>query len=322
MRTRRIVLLRPLGLGDFLTGLPTYRAVARAFPDHRTILAAPAELAALLDFGCGIDELHPTQPLEPLHADLHDADIAVDLHGRGPESHRILLAARPRRLVAFRNAAIPESAGGAQWIATEHEVVRWCRMLSHAGIPADPRDLDLDLRRHRMPSAMRGATMLHPGAASEARRWPASRWAAVARAEHTAGRRVIITGSRAERPRAREIADRSGLAPQSVLAGRTNLRELAALVARAGVVVCGDTGVGHLATALRVPSVLLFGPMSPALWGPPPERAYHRVLWHGSSGDPHGASVDPGLLEISVSEVLDALRALRDGRNAALEEPA
>lgn len=318
MRAGRVVILRPLGLGDFLTGVPAYRALARAFPEHRIILAAPPVLAPLLDVHCGIDELHPTQPLAPLDSALHGAEVAVDLHGRGPESHRILLAARPQRLVAFRNAAVPRSAAGAEWIDDEHEVARWCRMLSHAGIAADPRELDLFVPGGRGATAAGGVTILHPGAASEARRWPMLRWAAVARAEQNAGRTVLITGSQAERARAAEIAIRAGLSPGQVLAGRTNLRQLAALVNSAGHVVCGDTGVAHLATALRTPSVLLFGPMSPAQWGPPPERTQHLVLWSGRRGDPHGSSIDPGLLDISVSDVLEALRRLRERLDIAV----
>jgi ADP-heptose:LPS heptosyltransferase len=303
-------MLRPLGLGDFLTGVPAYRAVARAFPGHRIVLAAPAVFASLADLAGGIDEVHPTLPLRPLPAALQGADVAIDLHGRGPQSQRILLAARPRRLIAFRNDDVPETSDGAQWIAAEHEVRRWCRMLAHAGIPADPRDLDL----HRPPEAAPARdpllTIVHPSAASEARRWPVDRWADVARAERLAGRIVSITGTAAERERAMAIADRAGLAPDRVLAGQTNLRQLTALVATAGRVVCGDTGVAHLATALRIPSVLLFGPVAPALWGPPPERSEHRVLWAGRSGDPHGSRVDAGLLKITVADVRAALDAL------------
>ena len=92
-------------------------------------------------------------------------------------------------------------------------------------------------------------------------------------------------------------------------AGRTNLRELAALVAAAGRVVCGDTGVAHLATAYRRPSVVLFGPTSPSAWGPP-ARPYHRVLWNGTTGDPHADRVDPGLLAIDPARVIAALDAL------------
>jgi ADP-heptose:LPS heptosyltransferase len=311
MRAARFVLvLRPLGVGDFLTGIPAYRAIARAFPRHRVVLAAPRALAPLLDLAGGVTELYDTRPLEPLDRALHGADVAVDLHGRGPASHRILLAARPRPLVAFRNEQVPQSAAGATWPAHEHEVVRWCRMLSHAGISADPGDLDLRAVPGLLPAPRPSLTVIHPSAASEARRWPIARWAAVARAERQAGRTVIVTGSVDERARAAEIVERAGLPSTSDAAGRTNLRELAALVGSAGRVVCGDTGVAHLATALRKPSVLLFGPMSPALWGPPPTRPYHRVLWSGRSGDPHGSAVDPGLLDISVADVLAALAAL------------
>jgi ADP-heptose:LPS heptosyltransferase len=305
-----VVMLRPLGLGDFLTGVPAYRAIARAFPGHRIVLAAPRVFEPILDLVGGIDELHPTQPLQPLDAALHGADVAIDLHGRGSESQRILLAARPRRLIAFAHDDVAQTTGGATWISAEHEVARWCRMLTHAGIPADPRDLDL--RASAGPFTPRRAqrTIIHPSAASEARRWPIARWAAIARAESVAGRIVTITGGPADVRRARQIAERAGLPRSQVVAGRTNLRELAALVAAAGRVVCGDTGVAHLATALRTPSVVLFGPMSPALWGPPPERAYHRVLWAGRSGDPHGSRVDRGLLAITVADVLDALHEL------------
>jgi ADP-heptose:LPS heptosyltransferase len=94
-----------------------------------------------------------------------------------------------------------------------------------------------------------------------------------------------------------------------VYAGRTNVLELAALVAAAARVVCGDTGVAHLATAYRRPSVVLFGPTPPSVWGPPP-RPYHRVLWSGIPGDPHAKRVDPGLEAISAEHVISALGQL------------
>jgi ADP-heptose:LPS heptosyltransferase len=74
-------------------------------------------------------------------------------------------------------------------------------------------------------------------------------------------------------------------------------------------VVCGDTGIAHLATAFGTPSVVLFGPVSPALWGPP-ARPWHRVLWAGGVGDPHARDPDPGLLSIDVGAVLEALNHL------------
>ena len=304
----RLVALRALGLGDLLTAIPALRALARGFPEHERLLAAPAPLGPLVPDG--LARLVPAGELEPLPTELHGADVAVNLHGRGPESHRVLLAARPARLVAFDHPEVPETRGSPAWRAGEHEVERWCRLLREQGIPADPRELDIAPPPGAVPEGAEDATLIHPGAASGARRWPAERFAAVARVECPAGREVVVTGGPGEVGLAREVAARAALAKRRVLAGRTDLAELARAVAAAGRVVCGDTGVAHLATALGTPSVVLFGPVSPAEWGPPADRPRHRALWTGGRGDPHGSRPDPGLLAISVEDVLDALAEL------------
>ncbi len=306
----RIVVLRPLGLGDFLTAVPAYRAIARAFPEAHRILAAPAELCALVPLvGDVFAECVATAPLQPLAPEACGADVGIDLHGRGPASQRVLLASGARRLISFHNSAVTETAGSATWFAGEHEVARWCRMLTHAGIPCDPRDLAL-ARPYVTPRV--ASTIVHPGAASAARRWPVERWSRVARALDAAGCNVTITGSAAERPLAEAVADGAGIARANVVAGTTDLTQLAASVACARLVISGDTGIAHLATAYETPSVVLFGPVPPAEWGPPPS-ARHRALWRGRRGDPHGARLDPGLAALSVEDVLAAARELLAG---------
>ena len=308
--TPRLVVLRALGLGDFLTAVPALRALAAAFPDHHRVLLAPAwlePLAALLDGA--VDEIADTEGRaavpDALPPAAHGADIAVNLHGRGPQSHAALRAARPGRLVAFACPAAGHEDGPA-WRDGEHEVARWCRLLTESGIAADPAALDLaappGTERH-------GATVLHPGAAAPARRWPTDRWAAVARAERAAGRPVLLSAGPGEETEALAVAATAGLPADSVRAGG-DLTDLARLVAGAGRVACADTGVAHLATALRVPSVVLFGPTPPAEWGPPADRGHHRVLWAGRRGDPNGPAPDPGLLEIDPAAVTAELAAL------------
>jgi ADP-heptose:LPS heptosyltransferase len=77
-------------------------------------------------------------------------------------------------------------------------------------------------------------------------------------------------------------------------------------------VVCGDTGVAHLASAYGTPSIVLFGPVSPARWGPPADGP-HRVIWHGDDhGDPWGKCIDPSLDRITIQEVLAEIGALRE----------
>jgi ADP-heptose:LPS heptosyltransferase len=300
-----LVALRALGLGDLLTAVPALRALARAFPHHRRLLGAPAALAPLARLTGAVDGVTDMASLGPLALD-GSLDIAVNLHGRGPESHRVLLAGRPGRLIAFAHPDVAESAGGPAWRVREHEVTRWCRLLDEAGIPADPRELDLVRPAVRVEAWTHGATLIHSGAGAPARCWPAARWVRVARAEADAGRRVLVTAGAGEATLALRIAREAGLGDDAVRAG-VPILVLAALVAAAGRVVVGDTGVAHLATALGTPSVVLFGPSSPADWGPPPERRQHHVLWAGRLGDPHGARPDAGLLAITVDDVLAAL---------------
>jgi ADP-heptose:LPS heptosyltransferase len=312
-----LTVLRALGLGDLLTAVPALRGIARAFPAERRLLAAPSWLEPLLPLirEGGEPCMHGLVEVAGLEADPERlprrAEVAVNLHGRGPESHRLLLATEPRRLIAFRNEAVAATRGLPEWDPGEHEVRRWCRLLERSGIAADPAELDLERPEIELPAWAVGATLLHPGAASASRRWPPGRWAAIARHERERGREVLVTGSRREVGLARWIAAEAGLDPRREIAGRTDVRTLAAFVAAADVLVCGDTGVAHLATALATPSVLLFGPTSPRHWGPPEARGIHRVLWEGRRGDPHGGEVDPGLLEIAAGEVLASLEELR-----------
>lgn len=304
-----LLVLRALGLGDLLTAVPAVRALADAFPGHRRVLAAPAPLSPLVQLTGTAFEVLDAEPLAPLPPTVEEPDVAVNLHGRGPWSHRALLRLAPRRLVAFANHDVPWEGPG--WTAEEHDVTRWCRMLSESGIPADPSRLELDRPAVVVQEWTTGVTIVHPGAASPARRWPPERWAEVARSEDELGRTVAVTGTSGERELARAVARRAGLPDGAVLAGRTGLLGLAALVAAAGLVVSGDTGIGHLATAFGTPSVVLFGPTSPAHWGPPPDRRQHVPLWAGVTGDPHGATVDEGLMAIRIEDVLAAIERAR-----------
>jgi ADP-heptose:LPS heptosyltransferase len=290
----RLVVLRALGLGDLLTAVPALRGLARAFPAHERVLLAPAALAPLTGLmGDAVYAVRHVDGVRALPATLPraagGADVAVNLHGRGPQSTALLCATRPRALVAFGEQAA--------WREDEHETARWCRLLTAAGIAANPRELDLEPPREPTPHP--GATVIHPGASTAARRWPAPRWAAVAR---EAPGPVVVTAGPGEAALARTVARDAGA---TIFAG--DLRAMAALVAGAARVLCADTGVAHLATALGTPSVVLFGPSTPAHWGPPPERTRHRVLWAGRRGDPNGARPDPGLLALQPRDVLEAI---------------
>ncbi|WP_338018173.1 glycosyltransferase family 9 protein [Streptomyces taklimakanensis] len=305
-RPPRLLVLRALGLGDLLAGVPALRALRREFPRYEIVLAAPPELAVPAESSGAVDTLLPAAAPGRAVPEITNwqgppPQVAVDLHGKGPESMRALRAPAPDRLLAF---AAPD---GPEWYAEEHERDRWCRFLEWYGIPADPSDLRLP--PPAAPSPAPGAVVLHPGAGSPARCWPVERYAEVAVELRRAGRHVVATGGPREYELLARLAKLARL-PDSDVYGAPPMERLAALVAGASAVVSGDTGPAHLAVAYGSPSVTLFGPVSPELWGPPPSER-HQVLWHpGPPGDPHGRRPDPRLMRVRPEEVLAALSRL------------
>jgi ADP-heptose:LPS heptosyltransferase len=299
-----LLVLRALKLGDLLVAVPALRALRRAFPDHRLLYAAQGWLAEALDLVGGY-ELLPTHGLDvPLPIEAGRVDVAVNLHGSGPESDNRLAAAAPRTILGHRTPSRP----GPVWIEDIHERERWTRLVQWHGIEADP--ADYRLLQPAVPSPCPGATVLHVGAAYGSRLWPVERFAEVARKLAADGHRIVFTGSSAERSRALDVARLSGLGENHVLAGTLGLSEFVAAIAAAGLVVSADTGAAHLASAYSRPSVVLFGPAPAEVWGPPPGP--HVVLTDAQArrGDTFAATPDPALLAVSAEDVLGAVRGL------------
>lgn len=293
------LVLRALGLGDLVTGLPALRLLRTALPHYRVVLATPRCWAPLVARSDPAIELLDAAELQPLVAPPPSPELAIDLHGNGPASRQILEACTPQRLLAYAD-------GEVRWRRAEHEVARWCRLLRE-GLPAPGvHDPPLAGILGPPPSAPLpgGHTVVHCGAAAASRRWPAERFAAVARELADDGHDVIITGG----PGEGELAAAVAAAARRPVYTQLSLTELLNVLGTARLLVSGDTGVAHLAAAYAVPTVTLFGPVSPRRWGPPPHRR-HQVLWHGDdTGDPHGRDVDPALLAIAVDEVIAAAR--------------
>ncbi|MFI8806042.1 glycosyltransferase family 9 protein [Micromonospora chalcea] len=306
-----ILVLRALGVGDLVTAVPALRGLRAGLPGRELVLAAPDWLAPLAELTGAVDRVLPTTGPDRIAWTGPPPEVAVNLHGRGPQSHRALAAVRPGRLLAHRNPDAGHPDGPA-WDDDEHEVRRWCRLLHAYGLPADPGDLAL--RRPAAGGVPAGLTLLHPGSKIPAKRWPPRRFAGLARELTARGHRVAVTGSAGERALAERVARDGGLPPEAVLAGRTGLAELAALVAGARLVVSGDTGVAHLATGYGTASVVLFGPVPAAHWGPPADRPRHRALGaiepthvNPDSTGSRGVGSHPTLNAIGIDEVVAAV---------------
>jgi len=138
---------------------------------------------------------------------------------------------------------------------------------------------------------------LHPGARDIAKRWPARHFARIGEALHDIGYRVVLTGSGAERNLTTAIA-RAMRNPSINCAAPVSVGAIAALLNHARLIVTNDTGVSHIAAALRLPSVVIFSATDPDRWAPL-DGTLHRIVR------------DPGRTD--VNGVLRAVQQLLEG---------
>ncbi len=309
---QHIVVLRALrGLGDFLCAVPAWRALRGAFPSAHITLIGLSEIRSLLGRFPGLfDEWlefpgFPGIPERP--AAVHDLpgfltavqarhfDLALQMHGSGGISNlfTMLLGASTTAGFYVPGQYCPDPRTFLAYPAHEPEIRRYLRLLQYLGLPAQADDLAFvtyPADHGALAEALAGQTLqagryicIHPGAHEAARRWAPELFAQVADSLAGQGWQVVLTGSAAEQPLTAAVAGHMR-APVLDLAGRTGLGALAALLQGARLLICNDTGVSHLAAALRTPSVVIFLASDQARWAPL-DRTRHRVVaWPAAPG--------------------------------------
>jgi heptosyltransferase I len=353
---KKILIVRLSAMGDVIHTLPAVHALREAFPQAHIgwlieerwaeLLSAPgsprrgarSELRPLVDevhsvrlkeWGKSPFSLSTWQRTATVWNDVRGAryDAAVDLQG----AMRSAVLARLSGARVVYGAAEPREAPASLWY-TRQIVARGRHVIEQnlsvgAGVCrsgfAVP-DIAEDLPRDRLAEARVGQRLaefgvgefaiLNPGAGWGAKRWPAERYGEVARGLAELGIRSILNYGPGEEElvRAAEVASLG-----SARAMKCTITELIALTRRAKLFVGGDTGPMHLAAALRVPVVGIFGPTDPARNGPYGTRSI--VLRSAESVTSHArrAATDEGMLGIGSEAVVGAAGELLPGSSGA-----
>jgi len=173
-----------------------------------------------------------------------------------------------------------------------------------------PRDSDAENKITTLTADIPSFAILNPGAGWGAKQWPADRYGTVAQQLAQDGIRSVINSGPGEDELATAVEAESRGAARKI---SSSITELIALTRRASLMIGGDTGPTHLAAALQVPVVAIYGPTNPARNGPFGTRSI--VLRSASSLTNHARLPGPeqGLLEITPSEVIAAARKLLRG---------
>src|SRR5690625_1584701 len=278
--------------------IPALRSLRAAHPQARiTLLGLPSAGWLLERFPSLNDSLLPSTgypwipdaPLEPLRLasfiSEHSGhfDLILQMHGSGHSSNPFAALLNAPQTAGFHLPGAWTPAGDSffPYPAHEQEVRRWTALMANLGYPDEGEELEFpvteaEARMARQLAGDHPYVCLHPGASEEARRGPAQKFAQVGDLLAERGFGVFITGSPAERELAAGTAGRMNAAATN-LAGQTELGVLAALLKGASLLVSNDTGVSHLAAAVRAPSVVIFLASDPLRWAPLNEELHRAV---------------------------------------------
>jgi ADP-heptose:LPS heptosyltransferase len=290
---REICAVKFWGIGNAALLLPVLRELRERHPGARLTVVTLRGNEPLLE---GVADRTLTVRMNPVHGACLDLlraagvlrasrpDLALDFEHYVRASQALLFLAGARQVIAFDTEGLSRAAladvrvpyddtrhAGESYLDLARAAGARERVYRPGGLAVDP------------PAAARVAgwcrlrgvpphplVILHPGSGDNfhGRRWPTRRFGLVARRlADEAGAVVAVTGGRGETALAREVVEASGRDVWD-LSGKLDLRELVALLARAQVLVSNDSGPVHLASALGVPVLALYGPNSPALYGP------------------------------------------------------
>ncbi|MDX2096789.1 MAG: glycosyltransferase family 9 protein [Leptolyngbyaceae cyanobacterium bins.59] len=308
---QRIAVFRALpGLGDFLCVVPVLRSLRMAFPQAKIVLIGLAHLRDLVHrFRQYVDDLvefpgYPGLPEQPTDdckfaeflEIVHDRsfDLILQLHGNGSITNPLLHQFGAKHLAGYYPSEhpCPDENYFLPYEESASEVRRALQLLKFLGIPTQGEHLEFPMNRedgralHRIKSIQsvlsRPYVCIHPGASVPSRRWPPEHFATVADRLASQGFQIVLTGSQAEAETTQAVATAMQF-PYVNLTGMTNLGSLAALLSQARLLVCNDTGVSHLAAALRISSVVVFSDSDPQRWAPL-DRNRHRIVTGKGSG--------------------------------------
>ena len=346
-KIERVLIVRLSAMGDVIHTLPAVHFLRQVFPQAFIGWLIEERWAELL-CAPGSPRRGPRSVLRPLvdevhtvnlkewrksrfsittlqHAarvwnDVRDAryDVAVDLQGairsavlaRWSGARTVYGVAEPREAPASLWYTRRVVARGRHVVEQNLSVAEGLAGLRASRLPAElPRDPQTEARIEQRLSELGigDFAILNPGAGWGAKRWPAERYGEVARGLAEQGIGSILNYGPGEEELVRTAEAASGGTTRGM---SLSITELIALTRRARLFVGGDTGPMHLAAALRVPVVAIFGPTDPARNGPYGTRSI--VLRSAESVTSHArrAAPDEGLLAIGSDEVIAAAREL------------
>lgn len=281
---KKIVVLRPNAVGDFIFSLPCLHALKTAYPDaHLSYIGKQWHADFLRDRPGPVDTVEVIPPCPgvgmPPDADVNPVpirdfvermramkvDLALQIFGGGHYSNPFIRRFNARHTIGLR---APGAAALDQWVAYEQLQNRRLQLLevaalAGAGMLRMNQELAITERDREEADRIlpqqpgKPLVVIQPAASDRRRCWPAARFAAVADALANQGALIAVNGTLQEAAVVSEVIAHMR-APAIGLGGKLSVSGLCGLLERSALLVSNDTGPLHLALAIGTPSVGIY----------------------------------------------------------------
>lgn len=300
---KKIAIFRALQLGDMLCIIPAMRALRYAYPSaHITLLGLPWAKSFTERFSSYFDDFthfpgFPGLPEQPFSAKetvdflagmQGQFDLLLQMQGNGTVINPMmeLFGARitggfytPGDFAANTDYFMPYPNYGP-------EPERHVLLMEHLGIPEKGNELEFpileqdqaDFNELQIPVQPGQYVCIHPGSRGSWRQWPTENFAAIADYCTEQGYTAVITGTAGELPIVEEVISKMKY-PAINTAGTTNLGAIGILIKNSRALVSNCTGVSHMASAFKTPSIVISMDGEPERWGPINKQIHRTINW-------------------------------------------
>ncbi|MBI1299228.1 LPS biosynthesis glycosyltransferase [bacterium] len=288
-----IAVFRALQLGDLLCAVPAVRALRAAYPQaHIALIGLPWAQAFVDRFDLYFDEFisfpgFPGLPEQPFVAEktmqffadmqARNFDLIIQMQGNGNINNPLLTMCGAKSYAGFYREGNyrPHPDCFMEYPTGGHEIYCHLSLMNFLAIPSQGEHLEFPLNEDDYNAAAQldlgleagGYVCIHPGARAKVRHWDTANFARLGDFCAEAGYRVVLTGVDSERHLTRAVAD--AMTHDALdLAGQTTLGAVGVLIQQSRLLISNDTGVSHVAAALRHPSVVISLSHDQERWSP------------------------------------------------------
>jgi ADP-heptose:LPS heptosyltransferase len=301
---KKIAVFRALQLGDMLCVIPAIKALKYAYPKAQlTLISLPWAKSLTARFSEYIDDFvsfpgYPGLPEQPLdvaafttfltQVQQQKFDLTIQMQGNGSVINPLveLFGAKYTAGYSKEGHYAPDNGLFMPYPDFGHEVDRHLALMSFLGVPSQGNELEYplsttdynELNELNLGIQPKQYICVHPGSRGAWRQWPAKYFAALADYCIEQGYKVVITGTNSEKEITDAVISHMRYKPINAT-GKTSMGAVGALIQKAAMLISNCTGVSHIASAFKTPSIVISMDGEPQRWGPLDTRVHRTINW-------------------------------------------